>query len=489
MKVLHAAAECFPLIKTGGLADVVGALPAALAEQGVEARVILPAYRGLAAKLAGLRQVQTLAVREQDFHLLEGHCPDLPGKVWLLDCPVLYDRPGDPYHDGDGHPHPDNAWRFGCYAEAVARLALSGIEGWVPDVLHAHDWQAALIPCWLAENAVRPATVLTLHNLAHQGCFGHDAFTALGLPAHWWAVEIGEFWGGFSYLKAGLAMADALTAVSPRYAQEIQTPAFGQGLDDRLRLHAHKLSGILNGIDTAVWNPATDPYLSAPYSAATRAAGKAQNRRALQARMGLPEDPAPLLIGIVSRFADQKGIDAVLAALPALLQRPVQLVVLGAGDKILEAGFSAAAARYPEQLALKLGYDEALAHQIEAGADAFLMPSRFEPCGLNQLYSMRYGTVPLVRGVGGLADTVTDASPQALAAGLATGLVMDHSDAAAVLWAVDRALALHQTPHWAALQEAGMAQDFSWHRAAADYAALYARITLAPMLNGAWLQH
>ena len=473
MDILHVASECYPLIKTGGLADVVGALPEAQARAGDTVRVLLPAYRGLPQRLQGLETLARLAVRGQDFRLLQGRLGDSPVPVWLLDCPPLYDRAGDPYHDGTGAAHADNGWRFGCFAEAAARLALDGVAGWRPQRVHAHDWQAALVPAWLARAPKRPRTLLTLHNLAYQGRISAEEFRALGLPADWWRQEHGEIWGAFSFLKAGIATADALTTVSPRYAEEIQTAEFGCGLDAHLRHHAPRLHGILNGIDTAVWDPARDPLLAAQYDATSLAAGKAANKAALQAELGLAAEPRRLLVGIVSRFAEQKGMDAVLAAAEAWATLPVQLVALGSGDPALERGFAALASRLPGRVAVRFGYDERLAHRIEAGADAFLMPSRFEPCGLNQMYSQRYGTVPLVRAVGGLADTVTDATPAALAAGQATGIRFEHSDAGGVRYALERAVALYGDRQWSSVQMAGMAKDWSWRGAASAYARLY----------------
>ena len=479
MRILHAASEAYPLAKTGGLADVLGALPPALAELGLDTRLLLPAYAGAREQLIRPHRVAELTIRGLACALIEGGLPGTAQTVWLLDCPTLFDRPGDPYHDADGHPHADNGWRFGCFAEAAAQLALDGVQGWRPDLVHAHDWQAALIPAWLAEQPQRPATLLTIHNLAYQGWFDHDLFTELGLPSAWWDADVGESWGGFSFLKAGLHFADALTTVSPNYAREIQTAEFGHGLDERLRLYSSKLLGLLNGIADGVWNPATDAYLPSRYDASTVSVGKAANKAALQAELGLKIDPDCLLVGCISRFAEQKGMDAVLAAAPMLLTRPLQLVVLGAGDKGLEAGFAALARAHPDRIALGVGYNEPLAHRIEAGADVFLMPSRFEPCGLNQLYSLRYGTLPLVRNVGGLADSVVNATPQTLADSSATGVWFGNTDGGGVCYAVDRALALFRTPHWTGMQHAGMAQDFSWRHAAREYAALYARVLLA----------
>ncbi|MDP3856424.1 MAG: glycogen synthase GlgA [Stagnimonas sp.] len=473
MNILHVASECFPWVKTGGLADVLGALPEAQARNGESVRVLLPAYRGLAQRLGPLQVLAELELRGLRFRLLAARVTEPGSGLCLLDCPALFDRPGDPYHGADGRAHADNGWRFGCFAEAAARLALEGIGGWQPDLVHAHDWQAALVPAWLALQERRPATLLTIHNLAYQGCVDAAEFRALGLPESWWRVEVGEFWGSFSFLKAGISSADALSTVSPQYAREIQTAEFGQGLDGCLRQRGDQLFGILNGIDTALWDPATDPLLVARYDRRTRLAGKAVNKAALQAELGLAPEPERLLVGIVSRLAEQKGIDAVLAAHDCWASLPLQLAVLGGGDARLEQGLADLARQLPGRVAVRLGYDERLAHRIEAGADAFLMPSRFEPCGLNQMYSQRYGTVPLVRAVGGLADTVTDASPAALAAGDATGVRFNHSDAGGVRYALERALELYAGPDWAGLQAAGMARDFSWAPAAQAYQQLY----------------
>lgn len=475
MKLLFATSEVAPLIKTGGLADVGGALPMALAGLGVDVRIVLPAYRGLSRRLSDVRRVGGLAVRGQDFTVLEARHDSLP-PLWLLDCPALYDRPGDPYHDANRTPWGDNAWRFGCYAEAVARLAMGeGGTGWTPDIVHANDWQAGLVPSWLAEHVRRPRTVFTIHNLAFQGVHSHAEFEALGLPQRWWHHEQLEFHGGFSFMKGGIVHADALTTVSPTYALEIQTPAFGYGLDGLLRHRAKVLSGILNGIDDEFWNPEKDPLIPQRYTAATVDEGKAANKASLQAEMGLAVEADAVLIGIVSRMAYQKGTDLTLAALPKLLQLPVQFAVLGSGEKAEERGWQQAAALNPDRVAVRIAYDEGLAHRIEAGADLFLMPSRYEPCGLNQMYSQRYGTPPLVHRTGGLADTVTDATPHALKDGNATGVTFDNADVGGVLYGVRRGVELMRDPVLRRqLRRAGMARDFSWSAAAREYLKLYA---------------
>lgn len=478
MKVLHAASECVPLAKTGGLADVLGALPGAQAALGVDVRVVVPAYRGAAARLPEARGIGELTVRGQRFGIIEGRVGG--ATTWLLDCPGLYDRPGDPYHDASGVPHADNAWRFGCFGEAAARLAQGEGAGWRADVLHGHDWQAGVALAYAAEAGARPpGRVFTIHNLAYHGTFGRSEFDALRLPPHWWHVAHGEFHGLFSFLKAGIVSAQAITTVSPRYAEEIRTPAFGCGLEGLLRERSASLAGILNGIDDAVWNPAADPLLARRYGPRDVTAGKRANAATLREELKLVDDGA-FLVGAIGRFTSQKGFDLLLEAAPALIAEGMQFAVLGSGDKPLEAAYRALAERHPGRVGLKLGYDERLAHRIEAGADAFLMASRFEPCGLNQMYSQRYGTVPVVHAVGGLADTVADATAEAIAAGQATGVRFENADAGGVLYGLRRARELHARPAvWKAMQRAGMARDFSWARAAGEYAALYSTLSAA----------
>ncbi|MFP5348756.1 MAG: glycogen synthase GlgA, partial [Gammaproteobacteria bacterium] len=351
---------------------------------------------------------------------------------------------------------------------AIAR-GEAGID-WRPDLVHCHDWQTGLVPALLAADANRPATVFTIHNLAYQGVFPATTLTALGLPASLWSIDALEFYGSLSFIKGGIAFADRVNTVSPTYAREIQTPAFGLGLDGLLRARADRMSGILNGIDVNAWNPARDRFITKPYSAKSYR-DKAPNKSALQTEMGLPRATVPLF-GLVGRLVEQKGIDLVLDAWPTLADTPSQLVVLGTGERTYEAALTQLAARFPDRVAVKIGYDEALAHRIEAGADVFLMPSRFEPCGLNQMYSLRYGTVPIVRRVGGLADTVVDVA----ASKQATGFVFDAPTADGLRQTVQRALALyHDAPAWQRLALNGMRQDFSWDRSADEYVALYRR--------------
>lgn len=475
MKLLFAASEAVPLAKTGGLADVAGALPGALAALGVDVRVVLPAYRGTREQLEGASLLGALSVRGQDFKVWSGRLPGSAVVHWLIDHPGLYGRDGDPYHDPQHRPWSDNAWRFGCFAEAVARLALGEASGgWTPDVVHCHDWQTGLVPAWLRLRDGAPRCVFTIHNLAYGGVFPRAAFNALGLPPGWWSIDGLEFHGQMSMLKAGLVFADAITTVSPTYAREIRTPAFGHGFEGLLEHLSPRLSGILNGIDDTVWNPATDPLLVEPYNSASFRSGKRASRDAVEAALGLPPGDDAVLVGMIGRLTDQKGFDLVLDALPELLKLPIRLAVLGSGDRMLEARLTAAAASAPGRIGVRLGFDEALAHRIEAASDLFLMPSRFEPCGLNQMYSQRYGTVPVVHRTGGLADTVVDATPKTLKAGTATGVVFEHADVGGVLWGVGRGVALlRDEAARLSLIHAGMSRDFSWRASARQYLALY----------------
>ena len=476
MKLLFATSEMWPLVKTGGLADVAYALPAALGRCGVDARVVMPAYRGLVARFPDARHIAQLEVLGQSMAVWEVRLSQHPeaAAIWLVDHQWLFAREGDPYHDGYGRPFDDNPWRFGSFCHAVVQLAL-GAGGWTPDVVHANDWQTGLVAPLLRSHAQRPRSVFTIHNLAYQGSFDRSQFDLLRLP-HWlWSMEGVEAWGRLSFMKGGITCSDRITTVSPTYALEIQTPGFGCGLHELLRAHSAKLSGILNGIDVSVWNPARDPYLEHHFSARNLVSGKRANREALQQELGLDADPDALLIGLVGRLADQKGTDVVVAALPQLIGRSVQFAFLASGDSGQEQALRYTAAGHPGRVAARFGYDERVAHLIEAGADAFLMASRYEPCGLNQMYSQRYGTIPLVRRTGGLADTVVDATEHSIADGTATGICFDHTDIGGIMYAVHRAQDLYaQRNVWRAMQRAGMKRDFSWDAAAAAYQQLYA---------------
>ncbi len=473
LRVLAVASEMSPLVKTGGLADVVGALPAALAAQDVETRTLIPGYPEV---LAALRIGQT-ALSYDD--LFGGPAWVHAGRLGEIDvhalvAPHLYAREGGPYADGSGVDYPDNPLRFAALAWVGAQIAQGAIDGFAPDVLHAHDWQAALAPVYLhySDNP-RPATVLTLHNIAFQGQYPKDLLEPLLLPPEAFAMEGVEYYGAIGFLKGGLQLCDRITTVSPSYAQEIETSDFGMGLDGLLRARAEVVTGILNGVDESVWNPAKDPRIEARYdhfSLATRA----KNKTALQKRMRLRVDPDTFLLGVVSRLSWQKGHDMLLADLPALMARHTQLVLIGTGEKHLEEGFLAAQEAYPGRVSATIGYSEDMAHLIQAGADAFLAPSRFEPCGLTQLYALRYGAVPIVSRVGGLKDTIIDANEMALQAGVATGLQFSPPTPEAL------AIAIHQAEHifrdretWRKLQINGMKTDVSWRHPARRYAELY----------------
>ena len=477
LRVLFAAAEAHPLAKTGGLGDVVASLPAALARRGVDVRIALPAYRGWRRSVGAARRLAELKGTPHPFTLWQAPHPASGVPLWLLDCPPLFDRPGTPYEDERQRPWEDNGLRFGAFARVVAQLAAGGAGGFACDVLHGHDWHTGLAMPWLRERAPRPASVFTIHNLAYQGLF--PAQQARLLPAAWWHLDGVEFHGQLSHLKAGIAYADAITTVSPTYADEIRHPAHGFGLDGLLRARSDRLRGIVNGIDDEAWDPARDPHLAATYTVRTRGPGKRANRLALQHELGLDAADDALLVGMVARLVEQKGADLLPGAAPALRGLPLQFAVLGRGDAAVEDAMRAWAGAEPGRVGLRIGHDEALAHRIIAGADAFLMPSRHEPCGLTQMYCQRYGTVPVVRRTGGLADTVTDASAATLRARAATGIHFEHADAGGVQYGLRRALALRANPaQWAALQRAGMRRDFSWHHVAAEYLALYR--SLAP---------
>ncbi|MHB8535332.1 MAG: glycogen synthase GlgA [Sulfuricaulis sp.] len=479
-RILFVVSEAHPLIKTGGLGDVAGSLPVALAARRTDdLRLLLPAYPEAVARAGQLKTLARFSVDglASPVRLLQGRLPGTRVVTWLVDFPPAYDRPGNPYLDARGLPWPDNAVRYALLARTAVMLALGRLPiAWRPDIVHCHDWQTGLVPALLAQEKNRPATVFTIHNLAYQGLFPRDTFNLLGLPAALWSIDGLEFHGQLSFLKGGLAFADRLTTVSPGYAREIQTPEFGAGLDGLLRHRADRLSGILNGIDDKTWNPARDPLLVRRYSA-HRLRDKTPNKLALQREFGLPVNPEIPLIGMVGRMVHQKGIDLLLETLPDLMHRPIQLAILGSGEAGYEEALRVQAKRYAGQLAVRVGYDERLAHRIEAGADMFLMPSRFEPCGLNQIYSLRYGTIPIVRRVGGLADTVTDATEAKLKAGEATGFVFDDARGGALLASVDRALALQKNPRrWKQMMLTGMRQEFSWRHSAAQYLALYKQI-------------
>jgi len=481
MDILFCSSEAYPLIKTGGLADISGSLPKALCALGNDVRLILPAYPQAVARTDQLTTIASLDLPgiAGQVRIQRADIADHSGcVVYLVDSPAHFDRPGNPYLQADGSEWPDNAERFMVFARAVMAVALGNADhGWKPQLVHCNDWQTGLVPALLSLQPERPATLFTIHNLAYQGLFPASTFGELGLPPALWSIDGVEFHGKFSFIKGGIATADWITTVSPTYAREICTPAFGCGLAGLLQHRSSTLSGILNGIDGDLWNPQTDPAIRKNYSVHSLQ-NKAQNKTALQTELGLPAESNMLLLGHVGRLVEQKGIDLIIDALDELLRHPFQLVVLGSGDKDIEHLIAQQAARYPRQLAVHIGYDEQLAHRIEAGADCFLMPSRYEPCGLNQLYSLRYGTLPIVRRTGGLADSVIDLNESSQKELTATGFSFDDDSPEAVMDACMRALAHFQPPKtdWWKTVITGMRQDFSWNNSAGKYQELYRHI-------------
>ncbi|MDP2824449.1 MAG: glycogen synthase GlgA [Sulfuritalea sp.] len=480
MKILFATSELAPWVKTGGLGDVSGALPAALRALGHDVRVLIPAYPALSKSFSDAGEIarpQRLGGLLPTPALKQALAPD-GTPLLLLDYPHYFDRPGNPYLGPEGRDWLDNHLRFGLLSRVAAWLGSeSSTLAWQPDIVHCHDWQTGLAAAYLHYLPGRRAkSLFTLHNLAFQGLFDHASLFELGLPDAAWSIDGIEYYGYLSFLKAGLQHADAITTVSPSYAREIQTDEEGMGMAGLLRHRAGQLSGILNGIDTRAWNPATDPHLTKNYGV-RRLEHKAANKSALQAELGLEQRSDLPLLAVVSRLTEQKGLDLLLEAAPQMLQLPAQFIVLGTGTSALEHAWAALARKHRNQCAAAIGFDEGLAHRIEAGADIFLMPSRFEPCGLNQMYSLRYGTPPVVRATGGLADTVIDAADEKHG----NGFVFGPATAEALLQALQRAATAWRDPvSWRRLQKHGMARNSSWAEAARQYAELYQRLQSPP---------
>lgn len=475
-KILFASSETHPLIKTGGLADVAGSLPIALTKLGQDVRVIMPNYQAIKNCEPG-RYLCTVRVNNHDANLLETHLPDSDVVVWLVDCPQFFNHPGNPYVDDSGNPWPDIGDRFALFCRIVAEVAMDrAYLDWKPEVVHCNDWQTGLVPALLSLEEHRPASVFTIHNMAYQGVFPANTFTLLNLPGQLWHPDGLEYHDMLSFIKGGLAYSDKVTTVSPTYALEIQTPEFGYGLEGLLAHRQHDLSGIINGIDTVVWDPDNDQQIAQTYNSQSLNK-KIKNKTALQKRLGLPVDADLPLFGLIGRLVDQKGIDLVLGCLKDMTALPLQFALLGSGDKSIQVRLQDFARLYPEKISITIGYDEKLAHQIEAGADMFLMPSRFEPCGLNQMYSQRYGTLPIVRKTGGLADTVVDALPGSIKNGTASGFVFKDASPGALMETIKRSLVLHANrPLWEQLQRNAMNKDFSWENSAKQYLALYSEI-------------
>ncbi len=504
LKVLYVCSEVFPLLKTGGLADVSAGLPPALHALGADVRLLLPAFPGVVAGVtpegptllvpaggssglpAGLGP-QPASAHGPTPWLRAGRITDSGMPVWLLHAPGLYERSGNPYVDEHGRAWPDSAEQFAWLGWAAALLGTGLDSGWLPDVVHGHDWHTGLTFAYLRELSSttehRPASVFTIHNLAYQGVFNAGLRPRLGLPDTLFHLQGLEFHGQISFMKAGLKYSDAITTVSPTYAREITGAEQGCGLDGVLRQRQAQLYGILNGVDDAVWNPQTDPLVQPGFDA-DHLHGKEQAKARLQQRMGLEPRAEALLFSVVSRLTEQKGLHLLSAVVDELVQRGGQLAVLGSGDAAIEQDLRDCAQRHPGQVALTVGYDEALAHSVIAGADVILLPSRFEPCGLTQLYGLRYGTLPLVRAVGGLADTVVDCSLENLDDGSASGFVFHELEVSGLLSALRRAFALQRRPaDWHAVQRHAMSLRFGWDHAASDYLRVYAAVMPTPTIT------
>lgn len=494
MRVLFASSEIYPLVKTGGLADVSAGLPAALHMLGQEVVLIMPAYADAMAAAGELQKVATTQVnacgQQRQVRLWQGNVDGIDCPILLVEINGLFDRSGNPYQAADGTDWPDNGERFALFSQVVVDVAMDRLGlRWQPNVVHCNDWQTGLVPALLSHESAagkeRPGTVFTIHNLSYGGHFPYALFEGLGLPSAWWHFTGIEFYGVMSMLKAGIVFADHVTTVSPSYADEICTQDYGFGLHGALQQRREQgcLCGILNGIDTQVWNPHTDPYLPCNYSVQRgRVAHKKRNKLALlqmlDERNAAALIAAPLL-GFVGRLVEQKGVDMLIETLPVLMESSTaNFVIVGTGIPVFEQQLMALAKRFPERIFVTIGYVEKLAHLVEGGADMFLMPSRFEPCGLNQLYSLAYGTPPIVHCTGGLKDTVVDANDATIADGSATGFVFYSPDSEELYRAVKRALLLYQRPrYWQALQKTGMLQDFGWQRSAQSYLDLYQQTT------------
>ncbi len=478
-RVLSVASEAYPLVKTGGLADVVGALPAALAPHDVKLTTLIPGYPAVMAALDESRVLHRYkGLLGVDARLLGGAAGGL--ELVVLDAPTLFTRDGGPYADPDGEDWLDNWLRFAALGRAAADIAQGTATDLHPDLLHAHDWQAAMAAAYLRfGKAAAPPSVMTIHNIAFPGYFPAEIFPLLDLPPEAFTIEGVEYFGGVGFLKAGLRAADAITTVSPTYAEQIREPEFGMGLEGLITARRDRLHGILNGIDTAIWNPASDKNLATTYDAATLRM-RGYNKRAVEKVFGLTEGDGPLFC-VISRLTAQKGMDILAGLVDALVAMGGRLALLGSGDAELEAAFRAAAVRHPGQVGVRIGYDEALSHLMQGGADAIVIPSRFEPCGLTQLYGLHYGCVPVAARTGGLADTIVDANEAALAGRAATGFLFDGVTADDLTGALRRAITVFgHREAWRSLQKQGMKADFSWRRSGQRYAELYQRLLKAP---------
>lgn len=480
MRVLFVTAEIFPLAKTGGLADVCAALPAVLARLGVELRLMMPAYPQ-ALETALQKRVVADLPPSRGFPLcriISALTPDSRLPLLLLDCPEFYRRDGGPYQESDGRDWPDNAQRFALLSRAAAEVALGkALPDWRADIVHGNDWHTGLLPLYLSQHdGAHPATLLTIHNLAFQGCFSRDVFPSLDLPGESFSPDGVEFHGKLSFLKAGIRYSDRLTTVSPTYAQEILTPAYGCGLDGLLRTRADDLVGILNGIDEQIWGPANDRHLPEPYDA-ENLEGKRECKAHVRRELSLADDGRPL-VAIVNRLTRQKMADTVAASLHEIVARGAQVALIGNGERAIESAFLAVARDYPGRVAVRIGYQEPLAHRLFAGADILLAPARFEPCGLTPIYAMRYGTLPIVRSTGGLADAVVPANQETTGEGTATGFAFQTATSEDMLACIGQALTMYEdSSRWRQIQLRAMRRQSGWTSAARQYARLYEDLT------------
>jgi starch synthase len=489
LRVLSIASEIYPLIKIGELADVTGALPIALKSEGIEVRTVVPGYPSVMNSLGVVEGVVHLPnFFGAEARLIRATSCELG--LFVLDAPHLFSRAGNPYLRADGADWPDNALRFAALARIAADIGLGFVSSFVPDIVHAHDWHAALALAYMHySNRRRPATVMTVHNLAYQGVFPREMLAAIDLPPQSFTVHGVEYYGKIGFLKAGLYFADRITTVSPTYAREILSDEGGMGLGGLLRDRSCDLSGILNGIDTSVWDPATDPHIPGCFYADVSSGfesevlqNRAINKAALQRRLGLQLAPDVLMLGVIGRLSSRKGLDLLLENLPTIVREGMQLVVLGSGgDRSLQYRYRAAAQAHPERVSVTIGHDESLAHLIQAGADALVVPSRFEPCGLTQLCALRYGTVPIVSRVGGLGDTVVDVDDLAIIGGGQTGFKFGPVTAENLAGVLQRACAtFHDVAAWRRIQRNGMSIDVSWRNPASRYADLYSSLVELP---------
>lgn len=485
MRILFVTSEAFPLIKTGGLADVSGSLPAALRALGEDVRILIPGYPAVLKKLVNLKplcSIENLPIVGRA-NLLMGYMPDTNVPVIAIDCPTLYERDSGPYINARGYDWEDNPIRFGVLSKVAAILAASNSplnhieQSWLPDIVHCNDWQSGLTPAYMKlTNPTAAKSVLSVHNLAFQGAYDASMVEKLSLPRSSFQINGLEYYGQLSFLKGGVFYADAISTVSPTYAKEIQTAEYGFGMQGLLDLRGHEIKGILNGIDISEWNPETDPHLAKNYSSA-KIIGKRAVKQSLQENFELQIDANAPLLGVVSRLTYQKGLDLLVQIAPDLIEKGVQIVVLGSGEAMLENSFKALAAQYPSQVAVTIGYNEPLSHQIMAGVDMFIMPSRFEPCGLNQLYGLRYGTPSVVTQTGGLADSVVDSNAQTLTNDTATGFKMTEVSASALEMAITRGLDYYQDAKiWRKIQHNAMNTDVSWKHSAQAYLDLYTEL-------------